>query len=267
MFNLVLTLLATLATLGAQPVAAQFSASGDPRPSGAPTIVAQPPGPNCKRLLADYLGPETLEPKAYAQSPDGKSCGANHGTKDNRDSAKPVTGFKWDAIKARAVQNCGGIAKGCVVVMTNSQAWTTFLPYDEWVQKTREARPQIKDDTTVLDRNPHYDGDYEGKLVTIDPKNGKAWNGVFKGRSIQGVLEGTVSGPGLPDGRLKANILADGKVGAGTFFGGRTNYAVNGQIADKVPGDPVKGQVLRATITPLEQGQFPSGNLEAERKG
>lgn len=266
MFKLVLSLLAALATLGAQPVAAQFSASGDSRPSGTPPFVAQPPGPNCKRLLADYLSPEALEPKAYAQSPDGKSCGANHGTKDNRDSAKPVTGFKWDAINARAIRNCGGAAKGCVVVMTNSQTWSTFLPYDQWVQKTREARPQIKDDTTVNDRDPRFDGDYEGKMITVNQATGKTWEGVFKGRAVQGVLEGTVSGPGLPDGRIKANILPGGKVGAGTFFGSKTNYAIDGQITDKVPGDPVKGQTLRATISPLEQGQTNSGTLEAERK-
>ena len=108
--------------------------------------------------------------------------------------------------------------------MTNSQAWATFLPYDQWVQKTREARPQIKDDTTVLDRDPRFDGDYEGKLVTVNPSTGKPWEGTFRGRAVLGVLEGTVTGPGLKDARLKANILAGGKVGAGTFFGGKTNY-------------------------------------------
>lgn len=244
---------------------AQFSASGDPRPVDTPAFVAKL-HPICERAFAEYQA--ALEPKAFAQTADGRSCGGNFGTRENRDAQKPITGFTWDGIKEQAVRNCmNGKARKCYVTVTNSRVWTSVLPYEEWVQKTREARPQIKDDTTVLDRETRFDGDYEGKMITVNPTTGKPWEGVFKGRAVQGVLEGTVSGPGLTNGRIKANILAGGKVGAGTFFGGRTNYAVDGQIADNVPGDPVKGQTLRATISPLEQGQFPSGTLEAERKG
>lgn len=232
-----------------------LAVTGDDAPKNVPGVVASHiVGGNCEKIFRDYQS--ALEPKAYAQSPDGKRCGANFETKENYNSAQPRLGHRWDGVMEQAIRNCKGSTQvECVVVMTNNKTWTTWVSQDEWKLRQNSQRPTATP-TSFSNTDEGAGGRYTGKVSTKNTATNEPWE-----RPISfsiGANAFTGHPDNAPNVKIEGGILPGGKV-QGTLYGGKTNYAIEGQVTKMANGQ----RLFRATLRPLEPNVTITGTIEA----